>query len=245
MQFTTPPNQWSQLLRGPYLVEQLQQRLTEWGPSLFGFSLVKVDPLSDALSLSSSRLQQSVQLNQLQHEGADLLGAATAMPFAPHSIDVCLLAHVLDYSDHRHDILREADIALRDDGWLIITGFNPYSCAGLLSLVPGLKHKLPPWRQMLAPGRLEDWLRLLGFEVLQRDYFGFTGLLEVPMLGALRRRLYPHYCPSLASVYIILARKRRYPLTPIRSYQPIRASLQPSMACQRHPNQQARRDQAE
>lgn len=245
MQFTTTPSQWSQVLRGPYLVEQLQQRLTEWGPSLFGFSLVKVDPLSEALSLANSRLQQSIQLNQHQHDGADLLGAATAMPFAPNSVDACLLAHVLDYNEHRHAILREAEITLRDDGWLIITGFNPYSCAGLLSLLPGINQKLPSWRQMLAPGRLEDWLSLLGFEVIQRDYFGFTGLLDIPMLGAVRRRLYPHYCPSLASVYVILARKRRYPLTPLRSRPPVRARLQPSMACRRHAHQQARRDQAE
>src|SRR5690554_4888881 len=109
MHFTTTPEHWSQLLRGSYLVEQLQRRLTEWGPSLFGANLVKVDPLSGALSLSSSRLQHSIQLNQHQSKGADLLGAATELPFAPASVDACLLAHVLDYSEHRHDILREAD----------------------------------------------------------------------------------------------------------------------------------------
>ncbi|GAA3714963.1 methyltransferase domain-containing protein [Oceanisphaera sediminis] len=227
------PAAWSRLLRGRHLAEQLQLRLDEWAPSLFGFTLLKVDALSAALSLEQSRLLHSVLMGQSGFAGMELQGDATAMPFAPGSLDACLLANVLDYSKHPHAILRETEVVLRDDGWLIITGFNPYSSAGLASLLPGLGHRLPPWQRMLAPGRLEDWLKLLGFEVIKQDDMGLTGWFDFPRLGRWRRRFCPRYCPSLAAVYIIMARKRRYPLTPIRQFKPLPSALQPGMACQR------------
>lgn len=237
MKSASTPASWQQLLRGAYLAEQLQSRLDDWAPSLFGFNLLKVDALSAALSLQGSRLLHSVYLSQ--HEvvhktgnEADILGDATAMPFAPGSLDACLLAHVLDFSKHPHAILRELEVVLRDDGWLIITGFNPYSSAGLASMLPSLQRKLPRWQDMVAPGRLEDWLKLLGFEVINRDYLGLSSLFDVSKGGQWRRRLYPHYCPSLSAVYIIMARKRRYPLTPIRQLKPAQHALRPGMAYQ-------------
>ena len=228
------PSHWQQLLRGPYLAERLQTRLTAWAPSLFGFNLLTVDGLSASFSMTNSRLLHSVHLSQTEQadEGVDIIGKATDMPFAPGSLDACLLAHVLDFSAHPHAILREVETVLRDDGWLIISGFNPYSSAGLASIMPSLSQKLPPWRQMIAPERLEDWLKLLGFEVLERDYFSLTPLLEGAIPRAWRQILVPHYCPSFAAAYIMLARKRRYPLTPIRQTVRRRPILQPSMARQ-------------
>lgn len=228
------PDSWRRLPRGGQLAEQLQQRLDEWAPGLFGFNLLKIDALGAALSLDKSRIRQSVVMGQRPFEGMDLLADATAMPFAPGSLDACLLAHVLDYSDHPHAILRETEIALRDDGWLILTGFNPYSSAGLACALPALRRRLPSWHRMLAPGRLEDWLKLLGFEVVARDYLGFTRVMQFTLPGQWRGRLCPRFCPSLAAVYVLLARKRRFPLTPVRELKPVRSALtQPGMARQR------------
>src|SRR5690606_17332212 len=95
-----PPGRWDCLPRGNHIAAQLQQRLDAWAPGLFGFTLLKVDALSAALSLDGSRLRQGVVMAQREQEGMDLLGDATAMPFAPGSLDACLLAHVLDYSEH-------------------------------------------------------------------------------------------------------------------------------------------------
>ncbi|MBO1519821.1 class I SAM-dependent methyltransferase [Oceanisphaera pacifica] len=244
MKSADTPSDWSQLLRGTHFAEQLQRRLDDWAPSLFGFNLLKVDALSASLSLTDSRLLHSVYLSQVatpkQDAAADVLGDACALPFSPGSLDACLLAHVLDFSEHPHAILREVEVGLHYDGWLIVSGFNPYSSAGLASLMfnlslnpePAGHGKLPRWKNMIAPGRVEDWLKLLGFEVINRDYIGLTRLFDFASEGAWRRRCYPRYCPSLSAAYIIMARKRRYPLTPIRQYQPTKPVLQPGMARQ-------------
>ncbi|MDP5290758.1 methyltransferase domain-containing protein [Oceanimonas sp. CHS3-5] len=226
------PSGWHALPRGKHIAEQLQQRLDAWAPGLFGFTLLKVDALSAALSLDGSRLRQGVVMTRHEQEGTDLLGDATAMPFAPGSLDACLLAHVLDYSEHPHAILRETEVVLRDDGWLVLTGFNPYGSAAWARWLPGWRKRLPGWRHMLAPARVEDWLKLLGFEVIERDYIGFTNFM--PWLDRWQRQRCPHFCPSPAAVYIVLARKRRFPLTPVRERQRVAAPVaRPEMARQR------------
>ncbi|MGO1247806.1 MAG: class I SAM-dependent methyltransferase [Oceanisphaera sp.] len=242
MKSADTPTHWAQLLRGTHFAEQLQHRLDDWAPSLFGFNLLKVDALSASLSLTGSRLLHSVYLSQLatpeRPHTADVVGDACALPFSPGSLDACLLAHVLDFSEYPHAILREVEIGLRDDGWLIISGFNPYSSAGLASLMLNLRfnvdpltqRKLPYWHNMVAPRRVEDWLKLLGFEIIKRDYLGFTRLFDFANEGAWRQRCYPRYCPPLSAAYIIMARKRRYPLTPVRQYQPAKQVLQAGMA---------------
>lgn len=57
------------------------------------------------------------------------------LPFADKSVDVCLLAHTLPWCTDPHRLLREADRVLIDDGWLVISGFNPISLMGLRKLV--------------------------------------------------------------------------------------------------------------
>jgi ubiquinone/menaquinone biosynthesis C-methylase UbiE len=65
------------------------------------------------------------------------------LPFAEKSVDACLLAHTLPWCSDPHRLLREADRVLIDDGWMILTGFNPVSLMGLRKLVPVLRNKPP------------------------------------------------------------------------------------------------------
>ncbi len=53
-----------------------------------------------------------------------------------------------------------------DDGWMILTGFNPVSLMGLRKLVPVLRKTTPYNSRMFTLTRQLDWLALLNFEVL-------------------------------------------------------------------------------
>jgi hypothetical protein len=48
----------------------------------------------------------------------------------------------LPWCSDPHRLLREADRVLIDDGWMILTGFNPVSLMGLRKLVPVLRKRL-------------------------------------------------------------------------------------------------------
>ena len=73
--------------------------------------------------------------------------------------------HVLEFSPHPHQVLREAERVLRPEGRLLIAGFNPLSLWGLRR-VAGSKDALGPWDgRFIHLARLKDWLALLGFEL--------------------------------------------------------------------------------
>ncbi|VFS57909.1 Uncharacterised protein [Kluyvera cryocrescens] len=65
----------------------------------------------------------------------------------------------------------EADRVLIDDGWLIISSFNPVSLMGLRKLMPVLRKSVPYNSRMFTLTRQLDWLALLNFEVLHQSQF--------------------------------------------------------------------------
>lgn len=120
--------------------------------------------------------------------------------------------------------MREADRVLIDDGWLVISGFNPLSLMGLRKLVPVLR-KTPPYNsRMFTLMRQLDWLSLLNFEVLHYSRFH---VLPWKKQGG---RLLNTHIPALGCLQLIVARKRTIPLTlnPLRhnkSKTPIRQTV--------------------
>ena len=69
---------------------------------------------------------------------------------------------------------------------------------------------------MFTPARVTDWLQLLGCEVMFDDRFGFSFMGKQSRIGWWRESLGRDYCRAFASVYVIAARKRRFPVTPVR-----------------------------
>ena len=89
------------------------------------------------------------------------------LPFPGDSMDLVVLHHTQDFSPHPHQVLREAARVLRGGGNLLLTGFNPLSLWGIRKLVS--RSRSGPWGgRFLLPGRMEDWLTLLDFEVEDR-----------------------------------------------------------------------------
>ena len=100
-----------------------------------------------------------------------VMASADALPFATASLDLVLLPHVLEFSRHPHQVLREVERVLVPEGSVVISGFNPFSLWGMRRLV-ARKRGAYPWRgQYRSVGRIKDWLALLGFET-QSGSFG-------------------------------------------------------------------------
>lgn len=129
------------------------------------------------------------------------------LPFADKSVDVCLLAHTLPWCTDPHRLLRETDRVLIDDGWLVISGFNPISLMGLRKLVPVLRKTSPYNSRMFTLMRQLDWLSLLNFEVLHASRFH---VLPWNKHGG---KLLNAHIPALGCLQLIVARKRTIPLT--------------------------------
>ena len=129
-----------------------------------------------------------------------------------------LLPHTLEFEPEPHEVLREVERVLVGEGHVLILGFEPGSAWALRHYAshrgfpPGLMH-------LLSRGRLRDWLRLLGFDILEVRRFVHVLPVESLASGALARgleRFGRHLDGRLGSAYLLKARKRVYSLTPIR-----------------------------
>ncbi len=214
---------WFRTRQGMALSTCEQDRVAGVLSTLFGYHIVQIGAVTPADYLHSSRIGHKV-ICQLAGEGeaaaaVDLLITDQDLPFSTASIDVALVPHVLEFSDKPHRFLREIARILIGDGHVLILGFNPWSLWGLWRLWLAWRDQ-PPWNgHFYSLPRIRDWLYLLDFEIISTERFIFRPPLGE---GRLMQRIQfmeklGSYCwPYFGSVYMILARKRVVPLTPIK-----------------------------
>lgn len=142
-----------------------------------------------------------------------------ALPFAGQSLDLVVLAHVLETARDPHLALREVERVLVPEGRVLIFGFNPVSLWRLrptwrLAARRSLGGRAPsggPFTEAIAYRRLRDWLRLLGFEVEGARFGCFTPPLAQRLwLDRLRwmDAVGQRWWPVLGAVYALEAVKR-------------------------------------
>ncbi|WP_340609531.1 class I SAM-dependent methyltransferase [Xenorhabdus bharatensis] len=201
----TPPASWAELPWGEYYRVALERQLEPWWPKIFGFHLVKIGNLSVEIDSHSCLISHQVNVG-LKGESMNVIADPHYLPFEAKSVDACLLAHMLSYSVDPHWLLREVDRIMIDDGWLIISGFNPISLLGLKKIISGVCHRRFYQAQMFSRLRQLDWLRLLNYEVLYHANFHV-----LPWKSA--NNPYESSSSLFGCLNVIIARKRTIPLT--------------------------------
>ncbi|MEO7066761.1 MAG: methyltransferase domain-containing protein [Rhodanobacter sp.] len=145
-----------------------------------------------------------VQLSAGQRYGGDLLAAIDEpLPFTDDAFDLVLLRHALEVLPTAAELLHEAVRVLAPDGVLVVTGIHPGSVWA-------------PWfywrsrglqRQLWAPWRLCRLLRQGGLAVERVQRVGRLWPSE-------RESAHDH--SVLGGGYVLIARKRRVSLIPLR-----------------------------
>ena len=206
--------------------------------NLFGYHLLQVGCPVDIDLLTDSRIGHRIRMDDTltPHGGnrlAGLFAHAEEIPVRTDSIDLVLLPHSLEISTDPHRILREVDRILVPEGHAVVVGFNPWSFWGLAYYIfrrwrPGLSGIRPR-----SPGRIVDWLGLLGFDILvvrrfhYRPVWGRAGLMHrlrwIEWIGE-------RWLPFLACGYLIVARKKVTAMTPISRQRTRRRRFVPSKA---------------
>ena len=95
----------------------------------------------------------------------DLAADLQKLPFKDSSIDNIILIHSLDIDNNPHGAFREIDRIIKDDGQLVITGFNKLSLLFIYSYLP-IKSIFRK-RKYVGINRLHDWMSLFSYEVNQ------------------------------------------------------------------------------
>tara|TARA_Y100000296_G_scaffold44360_1_gene50957 strand:+ start:79 stop:936 length:858 start_codon:yes stop_codon:yes gene_type:complete len=147
-----------------------------------------------------------------------IVGQSHSLPFSENSIDGFLLANELDFAQDPHEILREVDRVITQNGYVIISGFNPLSLAGIAKFLPVKRGNILHDARFFTSYRIKDWLQLLGFEIVeQRQVLFSTLFFQQRWKGAAKLQHYlASYLPWCSAVYVILAKKRVIPMTAIK-----------------------------
>jgi SAM-dependent methyltransferase len=210
---------WWQEALGKALLSAESELLTEALEDVFGWELLQIGAWGDGRELlvgSRTRRQTLIAARRFEH-GPDVIARASQLPIVSDSIDAALLPHTLEFAADPYSIVREVDRVLVAEGQLIVMGFRPWSLGGLRARAS--RNGFPPsMRRVLSQGRVQEWLELLGYEVVAHRHYLYASPWSRPAASeaagtALRRGLVN---PMPAGAYLLKARKRVYTLTPVR-----------------------------
>jgi SAM-dependent methyltransferase len=144
------------------------------------------------------------------------ISKSTAMPFADKTHNLIVLPHTLDFCDDPHAVLREVNQILVPEGCVVITGFNQLSLWGGVRLAMKGSKRAPWTGHYYRVGRVQDWLSLLGFDLVGANMMAYQPPLQNEKW---RRKLEfidkvgDRWWPGFGAVYIIVGRKKEIAVT--------------------------------
>lgn len=134
------------------------------------------------------------------------------------SVDLVLLPHILDFYDSPQQLLSEACRIVKPEGLIVIAGFKPYSLWGLQKWLA--KGQSVPWsKHYLDPQQVKHWLRLQDFVLeKQKSLFFRPPINYHPIYKKLHfiETVGSRLMPWCGSIYLLFARAKVIPLTPIK-----------------------------
>jgi SAM-dependent methyltransferase len=203
------------------LLEQAERELLDdILPGLFGYHVLQVGASCATTLLDASPIHHRLLIDDdPEAPCCGIAARAAELPVAGDSVDVVVLHHVLEFADDPHQALREVERILIPEGTVVIVGFNPYSSWGLRGWIRRRRGDAPWCGHFLSAPRVRDWLALLGFDVSHSHARVYRPPLQRP---ALMRRLafleqWGHrWWQPLGGIYVLVARKRVIPVTPLR-----------------------------
>lgn len=198
------------------LVEQESRQLAALLPRLVGYRLLQIGHWGYATSLldAGGMLCRWV-LTSAAGPGSHIVSDGENLPIASRCLDAVILPHSLELSANPHRLLREVERVLRDRGQLVLLGFNPLAPWVLWQSL-GRRHARYPGSRLYPLRRVGDWLDLLDFEVVRSQRYS-VGFPWLPREGIDLARAGWWRLPALAApAYLVVARKRVVPATPVR-----------------------------
>jgi SAM-dependent methyltransferase len=221
---------WYQTRLGQLVFKNEAEVIRQELESCFGYNIVQLGDVLSTNLIQSTRIKNKYVLqcfaDNQESNNTDVVSLVQRLAIKSDSVDVVLLHHCLEFEPFPHEILREAERILVAEGKLIIVIFNPLSLMGLWHFFLRLKAKvrnnsfsLPVESAWISPGRLDDWLALLGFdsEKVASIFFrppinNLTILNKLAFMEPTGKRYWRFFSGSV----IYRATKRVSTLTPLR-----------------------------
>lgn len=164
------PSSWQELVGAIYIQQRTQLLLNDYGRRLRCGVTLGVGGLAAELNYQAFSLSQPVLVSP-QIKPGTVNGRLERLPIKSAVVDQVVMPFVLEFSRDPHQVLREVNRVLVDDGYLFISGFNPLSPAVLSGWLPRNRRRAPWSGRYFSAYRVKDWLSLLGYEIVEHNYF--------------------------------------------------------------------------
>ncbi len=208
---------------GSVLLDEEREKLGQRIYSLFGYHIMQIGNIGTHHFLDGSKISHKFIASLIPGEASgDMPGFccdSNELPIASDTVDVVVLPHVLEFEANPHQVLRESERVLIGEGHVVILGFNPWSLWGLWRLLLAWREKSPWHGHYIGLTRIKDWLKLLDFEITGVERFYFRPpVRNLKLLNRLEfMEQLGRYCwPWFGGIYLLVAKKRVVPLTPIK-----------------------------
>lgn len=206
-------NQWlSHQFLGGALLEAERQMLAGLLERHYGKHALLIGVPGQHSLLTANSIACHALISPIHHsnETAYIEADFHDLPILTGSIDVVLLPHTLEFVDNPRQLLSEACRIVKPEGLIVIFGFNPISAWGMRKTIVNS----PIGRQ-----HVKNWLRLAEFALEQEASFLYRPPINHQTIYdklACLERVGGVLYPLLAGAYVVVARAKVIPLTPIR-----------------------------
>ncbi|WP_187265426.1 class I SAM-dependent methyltransferase [Reinekea thalattae] len=205
---------WYRTPLGEKLIEQEKVIVARAISGRFAATIAQLDSGYHEALFEKRLFGSGILVSQLENRALCpvVCASAEALPFEPESIDMVLLHHTLDVCENPYKAVREASIALKPGGLMIVVGFNPYSSWGLRSLFSAARSNNSIWcSRFIRSSRVEDWMQVLDFELERHEKHVFTLPMVAPnwlnRFNGLKKWL-TKLCPFFGAVYVLVGYKQ-------------------------------------
>lgn len=206
-------NQWlSHQFLGSALLEAEQRVLTGLLDRHYGKHalLIGVPGQSALLTARSAACQTLMSPIHHSKQTAYIEADFHDLPLLTGSIDLVLLPHTLEFVDNPRQLLSEACRIVKPEGLIVIVGFNPYGVWRLRKKIVG---------SLIQRQHIKNWLKLAEFALEKQSSFLYRPPVDsagIYQKMAFLERVGGLLYPLLAGAYVVVARAKVIPLTPIR-----------------------------
>lgn len=210
-------DKWLETPQGQYVLQWEQAQYDLLVADIFGFKAVQLG-LTQHDFLRANRMPFRFHCDDKSSARASLIAKPHFLPFANASVDLVILPHVLEFAVTPHQILREVERVLVPEGRVLVFGLNPTGLWALRQWRARLAQRLgwgrlflPQEGEFIGARRLQDWLRLLSFDVEQASFGCFVPAVRTPQWLQRWRwldRYGARFWPVLGSAYCMVAVKR-------------------------------------
>jgi SAM-dependent methyltransferase len=203
---------WYQGVTGRMVLELEQARLRRVLPGIYGEYALQIAGPSGCHMLADSPIKHKLTIDP---SCADF----TRLPFAPNSIDLVLMPHVLEFSHSPKQLLSQCYQMIAPHGHIVMFTFTPWSAWGAWRHMK--RYQGVPWSGKFWPvSKISYWLDAIGYSVVKQDHLCFHWPTENAFWAKYDFvfEVVGQFCWSnLGAVSMIIAQKEMKTMTPIKA----------------------------